>query len=545
MKKLLLIVFSLSVPATLIAQSRYDRIALEEAPFDEVYDAAGDMRPAYRYWEQRGMPLSYDPSDEAYGRFVQGPLGDNISVAPWVMLLPEDENNRLRAAADQQVRALTAFFADVVLGPIQAVQFDGVVPFEIIKRIMKVSRFGTLEKLRELWDGRSADEIVYFYGPDWMRNAQGEWKLIEANTGNIGGLHDRYFLPKFYREQINPLPTQINFSDDDYGDYIRVLRRAFPERHIVAYVDQDTFDVTQAQRLESDMEDIRALQSLRDHQIPVFTDWEELRDERQSKGLSWSDLLVINKSGYILDDPFLEGAITTTSPGVDCLLSNKLLLPYLDALIRYYLQEEPILTTQDSIPVHIHGTMNGISDGGRLVASDPRILSQLDLESHRNLILKIAHSNQGKGVHFLEERRHGEGQRRHDFVDFSFLNLYIHTSRRSPFAERARNTSRSMTVQERLTPSQGFGYRVDLRHMGLALGAGRSWMSTVPWARASHPQLRASHERIYRDEEKQGGLLSGAESERLLLTNVSQGASELIVGVVPCQLLLSQVHRIK
>jgi hypothetical protein len=110
---------------------------------------------------------------------------DNVlSLVPRV-ILDTDFKERLQPGIDQRGRALRAFLKDFhATGGRPAISEAGVFPLEVLERIVK--RNG------EKWlVGRvNPDSISIFYGPDIIRDAQDVFRVVEDNTGYLGGTGD-------------------------------------------------------------------------------------------------------------------------------------------------------------------------------------------------------------------------------------------------------------------------------------------------------------------------------------------------------------------
>ncbi|MEO0335605.1 MAG: circularly permuted type 2 ATP-grasp protein, partial [Pseudomonadota bacterium] len=162
----------------------------QETAYNELYDESGTLRPAYQqFFSSQGVnPL--EPTEQAI-EFLSGtPLDDpNYQIFHIPLILDSLEAfDQIQLGVQQRADVLHAFFADIAVGQARALEED-IVPMEVFQLILQgLDRELKLEHIREMYAGKTAADISFFYGPDIMRLPDGRWVVIEDNVGNLGGV---------------------------------------------------------------------------------------------------------------------------------------------------------------------------------------------------------------------------------------------------------------------------------------------------------------------------------------------------------------------
>lgn len=316
--------------------------------FDEAFDLDGRLREPYSSLSRRLGWNPTQPSAQVAERLRLRPFGDDTRIFPIPVVLAEaDYRSTIQAGVAQRAAALTRLFEDLVLGTRQ-ICAAGLGLTEDILGMITSSEGTSLAELRETWSGRRPAEIRFIYGPDLLRDAAGRWVVIEDNVGCVGGSADAYFVTSCYREAVG-LPRGAPRPDLAIviEHLLRQLRRE-PGR-TVAVLGNDATDQTFGLRID---ENARRRRMLSDLAIPVVSQ-SQVRSSRPGGQLAVDEVTVLN---FAVDDSWVDlfrrpGLVMLNAPGT-AILGSKALLPFTNAIIRFYTGEEPILTTAQTHLLH-------------------------------------------------------------------------------------------------------------------------------------------------------------------------------------------------
>ncbi|MBC7397265.1 MAG: circularly permuted type 2 ATP-grasp protein, partial [Bdellovibrionales bacterium] len=156
-------------------------VAWGQVSYDEVFDGE-KVRPQYEeYWN------IYSRKTEAEKEaFVRNSLkdfkGDN-AVHSLPRILTQEESKVLRAGVDQRARALRKFLVEYYKDP-KNYQLQQVVPENVVQSALKRSNEIPGVNMAGTHD------FNFWYGPDIIRDANGVWRVVEDNTGFVGGMGD-------------------------------------------------------------------------------------------------------------------------------------------------------------------------------------------------------------------------------------------------------------------------------------------------------------------------------------------------------------------
>lgn len=221
--------------------------------FDELFlnPNTRQVRPQYQAVYEVYRSLSEQRKREVQAAF-QRRFGATIHPMPRVLTV--DEHVRVREGIAQRARVLAAFLDDVHSGRMRFLE-AGIMTREQFLRIAQ--RSGDAWFLGRMTRGNWAQA----YAPDIIRNAAGEWVVLEDNTGDVGGRGDvqdlqRVFLEVLpeYRGVIEPL--------GDATEHHRMLvdryrRRAKPRGgKIVMYATDRPYSDMEYYRLERIYKDL-------------------------------------------------------------------------------------------------------------------------------------------------------------------------------------------------------------------------------------------------------------------------------------------------
>jgi UDP-N-acetylmuramoyl-tripeptide--D-alanyl-D-alanine ligase len=351
---------------------------------DEARDRHGQLRPTYTALRDAWNVDPLTPPPAAIERLRNRPLGDDARILPVPWLINAAEYERvLRAGVRQRARALQHFFADVVLGSgriLEAPHESGGLTAEHLDAIL-ASEGRCLATLRRQWQTRACDDIRFVYGPDFVRDAAGRWNVIEDNIGCIGGTADAFFVAEAYVSALKPghVPTHVCASDlaRALQQFTAAARRSSSPSHFLAQLACEPQACTAAAHLDENKRRERVLEALG---IPASSSQSTaspgslaglINFDAESGPLAEGSERLFQRS----DTPLLN------TPGTG-LLGNKCLLPFVDDMIRFYCEEEPVLRSP---------TTFAITDGD--LPEDPT-----------RWVIKSAAGSQGTDVHVLGDR---------------------------------------------------------------------------------------------------------------------------------------------
>lgn len=353
-------------------------LSLAGANYNEVADQDGALRPAYAATNY--YPVAHDLADTLLG----SPLDDAIRILPIPLVLTPDEYAFIQKASVQRARTLREFFRDVVFnGGKLARQAN--LPETFLEKLTVSEAKVELRYLRELWSARRDRAVRFFYGPDLMRAEDGRFRVIEDNTGMIGGVGDLVATHREFARHSSSLPA-LNYNplrEQIKAFLADIPRERWIEEVIAIYHEPDPNAPVTSSAVE-DEESRRKAALLWDLGLRVIAPADLKNPDAIPKGVKkivcFEDPLGFYNSWIGLGrlmERFARDEITfMVSPGAE-ILGSKATLPFMDQLTRIYLNEEPLIYTQRTTWVR---------------ASDiPKIPTD-------NGVYKMVGENQGKGV---------------------------------------------------------------------------------------------------------------------------------------------------
>jgi uncharacterized circularly permuted ATP-grasp superfamily protein len=178
--------------------------ATEENYFNEIVDQSGLVRAEYYTAEQ----LWKSQSEEQRKQFLEDSKvafqGDNmLDPMPRIFTSPEYDEV-LKKGIHQRAAAVQAFLRDYYSGKNRFVE-GNVIPVDTLERI--ISRHS-----EEGYKGViNPSSISFIYGPDIIRDSEGQFRVVEDNPGFIGGLGDLKLAQEHMLSQKPELLEQAEF----------------------------------------------------------------------------------------------------------------------------------------------------------------------------------------------------------------------------------------------------------------------------------------------------------------------------------------------
>jgi uncharacterized circularly permuted ATP-grasp superfamily protein len=341
--------------------------------FDEIRDVRGNVRPHYQALSQCWQSLNrsqvakmFQTSREMFaGDYPQDPLPRVITANEFFVL---------RTGVEQRGRAIRKFLIDYYSGGRRWKRvFHPKVLRSILSRNHRVNVKGELK----------LNAIAFPFGPDIIRDQQGQWRIIEDSAGCLGGFGDLITGRKILLKTV-PNYRQIFEDASEPKHFFRELAAYYKCRA----KEHDGVAVFYPYGDNSDHEEERIAKIFRDDGILTVhqASGDDLSLRFQSKKVYlYRRGKKIDRVGYIvlraspenmnlvhllhalnklrnrdirkskiehmnsLFTSMLSGTIATNfSPGTR-FINDKMFGIYVDAIIENYLGESPILT---SIPAH-------------------------------------------------------------------------------------------------------------------------------------------------------------------------------------------------
>jgi hypothetical protein len=333
----------------------------------------------------------------------------------------------------------------------------------------------SLDRLRQVWQTRTREAVRFVYGPDLARGPDGRWVVLEDNVGCVGGSADSYFVSERYRQATGLADCTACHGRPDLATAVqrwcdRLGRDAASDAVAVLGCESSAGDVWALQVRE----DTRRRLILDDLGIAVI-DCGEL-DSRHGAGDGPTAVVNFNVEESWSGRFGATAVALLNAPGTG-VLGNKALLPWADEVVRFYLNEDPILRTPHT----------RLIAGGAL----PR--------DRENWVLKAATGRQGTDVVVLRWQSEERLRLVADRVRgpwggaAAVLQRYVEPSRLSPTG-----------------PCGWDGLRIEIRPVSYVLG----WND------------------VHAAEQSLGKAVSDYDVRRL--NNISQGACYLPVLREPC-----------
>jgi uncharacterized circularly permuted ATP-grasp superfamily protein len=394
---------------------------------NEAFDETGGMRAPYRAFRRRTGRDPFAPSDSSVAALARRPLGDRYSILPIPLILDDREyRETIARGVRQRALALQSLFWDIVCSR------EPPLPAGIIRTILEQERIG-VDELARWWKEKRRGDVRFTYAPDLVRDAEGRWCILEDNVGCVGGVVDsRLVVERFLAHTGTTLDSRIAVRSDlvhAVDAFLAGVGRTAASPDVLAIPGPECDPEARRKREVLGAAGLRLLDG------PVSP-----RDTRA----------VVNfETTQLTRDLFgIGGVAVMTAPGID-ILGNKVLLPFMDAIVSSYCGEEPVLRTARTA----------------LYENSPADPS--------GWVLKKSNGCQGKEVFFLDELSDAERLR---------LETTIAGWGGPEWAVLQRRVSASFLPVSRATAWHRF--QVELRPIGFIVGDGTCIVSDYASGRA-------------------------------------------------------------
>ncbi|HEX2302664.1 MAG TPA: circularly permuted type 2 ATP-grasp protein [Gaiella sp.] len=341
--------------------------------FDEMLEASGRPRPHYRALHERLSALTDDGLVErihtanaffltqGIGFTVYGDEAGTDRIFPFDLIpriVPADEWARVERGLEQRVRALNLFLADLY-GP-QRILAEGVVPVELV--------FGSRNFRREMIGVEPSGGVyAHVCGVDLIRDEQGRYLVLEDNLRTPSGvsymLESRQALKRIFASLFDR--SGVRAIDHYPRELLETLRSVAPRggsgdptivlltpgAYNAAYYEHSFL----ARQMGIELVEARDLVV---HRNRIFT--------RTTSGLQRVDVIYRR-----IDDDFIDplafrpdsllgvpgllnayraGNVTLANAVGTGVADDKAIYPYVPEMIRFYLEEQPVLP---NVPTYV------------------------------------------------------------------------------------------------------------------------------------------------------------------------------------------------
>jgi len=326
------------------------------AAYNEAFDENGDLRAPYVEYEKNNNVKIYPVSEASVQTMMNAPLQDKVKMLPIPLIISASDYETLQKGTLQRMRALKAFFADVVFNNGRKAIDAGIITEQQINQLWALENPNySVPFLQEIWQGRTVDDIRFLMGSDVVRNEEGKFVVLEDNIGPLGGLGDVVANHSVYNAHIGqPMPEYQAPIERALRAYLKdIPPEKWAESVLVVY----TVDESKESIKLEDNESMRIGEIFKKLNLKVISTKDFNNDEALKPVIDGTIKKIVNfyepasinlawERFYSLLSKFKDKSVQfMTSPGVET-LGTKAMLPFVEKFIEFYLQETPIIKTQ-------------------------------------------------------------------------------------------------------------------------------------------------------------------------------------------------------
>ncbi len=353
------------------------------AYYDEIFSPDGKVREHYSGVYEAWKAIPARERQALHRRSVRMFSGDYAQDS-LPRVLTQTEFQLLQRGVEQRGRAILAFLRDYCL---KGNRWARVMPASILKSV--IERHDTRSSLLNV----EPDALAFPYGPDLIRDVRGTWRVVEDSAGMLGGAGDLAQGRKIFSRLMPDLADRLGVANDplnffaDLADHFLMKasdKKGIPVLYLRSYSDepdQETRRLAQifeelgvvvttassrSKKIVTDPKGVFLLSGGRRQRVgalichaspeqldagPMSKEWDRIR---RFKGRALSNqrvtIFLQKLAAPTLRRALIAGsAWTNFSPGVG-FVNDKVFGLYVDAMIRFFLKEDPILA---SIPAKI------------------------------------------------------------------------------------------------------------------------------------------------------------------------------------------------
>ncbi len=286
-------------------------------------------------------------------RFAGRPLGDAArgSAIPLV-IGHEDCDATLLPGIEQRARALQHFFADTMIGDGRFLHSGAGLTTSLLDGICR-SEGTSLAELRAWWQQVTPREIRFVYGPDLARDCDGRWVVLEDNVGCVSGCADGFLLADAYAA-VTGLPRPRSDLVAAVEAFLGGGGAGLDDRGVVALL-TDAHGARWFDGVRCD-EDLRRRQVLTAAGVRVVGN-DDLERIASETGAGLNTLTAVVNIGVpsqttwpmLLEAFFGPSRVPLLNAPGTSVLGSKAFLPFVEAMVRFYLDEEIVLDAPQTI----------------------------------------------------------------------------------------------------------------------------------------------------------------------------------------------------
>ncbi|HWU44681.1 MAG TPA: hypothetical protein VN132_14615, partial [Bdellovibrio sp.] len=169
-------------------------------------------------------------------------FGDDTPILSSVLKMDDQEyKNEIIAGVTERMQVYFYLFKMMVLEEKFPAAVEAIIPQKIVERILHEEGFD-LQALRQLYKGKSSEDINLFYGPDLMKSSTGTWYALEDNFGTgMGGLGDAQIIHDDYRNRHKMMSERTAMGDfkDLFENFFKIHNLNPQKSKIIAFVAPD------------------------------------------------------------------------------------------------------------------------------------------------------------------------------------------------------------------------------------------------------------------------------------------------------------------
>jgi len=261
--------------------------------WNEVYQEDGTVRPQYKMVVDQISKMTDDQVTEFIAKSKARMSGDT-PISPLPRVLTQTEYDTLKTGTEQRAKTIQAFLIDHYSG--KHSYRDKIIPGEIIDSI--ISRTGEANYLDAYKDiGKKNLKFRFLYGPDIIRDVEGNFLVLEDNLGFVGGTPGDTIPARQTWEGLSPeLTSKLNIQNKPEDFLTEVMdemhRLAKPK---IGFHDNEGVMVMLSSPPYGDKEDVRMADEFKKRGVVLVTP--NMADRGQ--GRSSKKLVVNEKDGHV------------------------------------------------------------------------------------------------------------------------------------------------------------------------------------------------------------------------------------------------------
>jgi uncharacterized circularly permuted ATP-grasp superfamily protein len=416
--------------------------------YDELYDD-GVVRPIYRnYLKQDSLRTGAERARAL--KTARACVSGDADFLPLVRLMTEREYRHLSAGVRQRGRALRMFLIDHYLGQ-KTYERSGILTASQVAEISR--RYKTSFEMPAL----HPENIQFWYGPDAVRDEDGNFRIIEDNVGFVGGIGDLEALATASKALGIAIPGK-NHPHQFYRQmaefYLREGRRHGKGKTILLSYPKLRRWNHEDERLETILGNLGVTAVTNFRELKVREDGLFHRGSRVGfviMNVSCKDIDPATKTPYRIAN-FWQAVSkaqvgVSYSPGFE-ILGDKNFCPSVEGLVEFYLGEKCLLPSLSTLRLESAGSLQKVR------------------KARESWVIKLCNGQSGESV---------------------WVGKFVSPQMWETLLKRVENRPADFIAQKFCEPSRFLDHTVDIRPLAL-ITPKTEILSPIPWARAAKNQ---------------------------------------------------------